>query len=195
MDYSLSLSVSLILAYFLGSILGAIWVSRLFGLPDPSSLGSGNPGATNLYRIGGKIPALLTLTWDAGKGALALIAARGLGVDESGTPWVALAAVLGHILPAFHRLKGGKGMATATGAALLVAPATTAVLIGLWVLLVRWRRISSLASLSCAALSPWLAWWLDPSSIPLFLALALLIIVRHRDNIVRLVRNQEKPLE
>lgn len=181
--------------YLLGSILGAVWVCRWFRLPDPAQSGSGNPGATNIYRIGGFLPAALTLTWDAAKGALAVMLTQALTDQEMAPLLVVIASVTGHIFPLFHRFQGGKGVATAMGASLLIAPQTTLVLIIIWATLIYWRRISSLASLTAAALAPWLAAALNPDAVELFATLALFLFIRHRENIIRLIHKRERPLE
>ncbi len=194
MDNPLITIASMLGGYLLGSVLGAYWICRLLHLPDPSSRGSGNPGATNLYRIGGPIPAALTLSWDALKGTLGVALATSLSDQPTTHILAALATVLGHMLPVFHRFRGGKGVATAMGCGLFMAPATTLMLVAVWSAMLYWKKVSSLASLVCAALAPWLAWWLDPEALLLFLVLALFLFVRHRDNILRLTRRQEPPL-
>lgn len=194
MDHPILVVFCLLVSYLLGSVLAAYPVQRWYGLVDPGSSGSGNPGATNMYRLGGWQPALLTLIWDVGKGMLAVFFTRWLSDDYSTLLLSAVAAVTGHVLPVFHRFRGGKGVATTMGAMLMVAPATTLVLTALWVFIMKWKRISALASLSAAAAAPWLAWLLDPESVPFFTVLAIFLLVRHRDNIARLVNRQEAPL-
>lgn len=186
---------SITTGYLLGSILGAVWTCRWFRLPNPAQSGSGNPGATNIYRIGGLLPALLTLTWDAAKGAIAVSIAHAIHAQGIVPLLVVLACVTGHVFPVFHRFQGGKGVATAMGACLIIAPETTLILILVWSALIYWRRISSLASLSAAGLSPWIAAYYNPDAVPLFAMLALFLFIRHRDNIVRLVNRRERPLE
>ena len=181
-------------AYLLGSLLGARLAQNLFGLPDPLRFGSGNPGASNLYRLGGFWPAALTLAWDVGKGILAIQCARLLQLPDAWLAAVALAVVLGHIFPLFNRFHGGKGVASAMGATLAIAPQTTLLLIALWWGLVAWRRTPSLASLSVAVAAPGLAWWLEPQQLWLFGILSLIILLRHRDNILRLARGEEQEL-
>lgn len=180
-----------IAAYLFGSVLFALPVSRAFGLPDPRTLGSGNPGATNVYRSGGWAPAALTLALDAFKGWLPVWLAHLLGLSVIVQALVALSAVTGHMIPLFHRFQGGKGVATALGAGLALAPLTTSLMALLW-LLVMWRkRISSLASVVAALSGPLLSAFLEPDTLPLFGLLALLIIVRHRSNLIRLAQGRE----
>src|SRR6202051_4615045 len=119
MNPSLATLAVVAAAYLLGSVSFAVLVSKLFGLPDPHSYGSGNPGATNVLRTGNKTAALLTLVGDGVKGFVTVIAAYHLGVswgDASlATAGAALAVFIGHLYPVFHRFKGGKGVSTAAG--------------------------------------------------------------------------------
>src|SRR5450631_3781059 len=121
MNPSLATLAVVVAAYFIGSISFAVVVSKLFGLPDPRSYGSGNPGATNMLRTGNKAAALLTLFGDGVKGFAAVVIAYHLGVswgDASlATAGAALAVFIGHLYPIFHRFAGGKGVSTAAGIA------------------------------------------------------------------------------
>lgn len=178
-------------AYLCGSVLFAIPLARWFGLPDPRAIGSGNPGATNVYRSGGWLPAALTLLLDAAKGALPVWLAAQAGYPVYAQAVVALCAVTGHMVPVWYRFQGGKGVATALGTGLALAPLTTALLAALW-LLVMWRwRMSALASLTAVATGPFLSALLEPRTLPLFGLLALLIAVRHRSNLIRLAQGRE----
>lgn len=179
------------LAYLAGSVLFALPVSRFWQLPDPRAQGSGNPGATNVYRTGGWAPALLTLALDAVKGGLPVWLASESGLSILAQAMVALCAVTGHMIPVFYRFKGGKGVATALGAGLALAPLTTLLLSVIWGL-VMWRwRISALASIVAALGGPLLSAILEPDTLPLFGLLALLIIVRHRNNLIRMAQGRE----
>ena len=104
-----------VFAYLLGSVSSAIVIARLFGLRDPRKMGSGNPGATNILRYGGKKAAILTLLGDMLKGAVPVLVAHALGVDSVILALTMFAAFLGHVFPVFHGFKGGKGVATAYG--------------------------------------------------------------------------------
>lgn len=178
-------------AYLLGSVLFALPVSRFWGLPDPRVLGSGNPGATNVYRAGGWPPALATLALDAGKGWLPVWLAHEAGLSVMVQATVALCAVTGHMVPAFFRFKGGKGVATALGAGLALAPVTTLIMAALW-LVAMWRwRISALASLIAIVSGPLISALIEPDTLPLFGLLAILIVVRHRNNLIRLAQGRE----
>ncbi|GAB5480130.1 glycerol-3-phosphate 1-O-acyltransferase PlsY [Marinobacter nauticus] len=181
-------------AYLAGSVLFAIPVCRLWKLPDPRALGSGNPGATNVYRAGGWQPALATLVLDAFKGWLPVWLGQSLGMSILVQAMIALCAVTGHMIPAFYRFKGGKGVATALGAGLALAPLTTAIMAGLW-LGVMWRwRISAVASLVAITSGPLISALLEPETLPLFGLLTLLIVVRHRNNLIRLAQGRETGL-
>ena len=181
-------------AYLAGSVLFAVVVCRYWRLPDPRALGSGNPGATNVYRVGGWQPAALTLVLDAFKGWLPVWLAQLADLSILVQAIVALCAVTGHMIPAFFRFKGGKGVATALGAGLALAPLTTLIMAGIW-LVIMWRwRISALASLVAIISGPVISALLEPETLPLFGLLALLIVVRHRNNLIRLAQGRETGL-
>ncbi|MBK1874103.1 glycerol-3-phosphate 1-O-acyltransferase PlsY [Marinobacter sp. 1-3A] len=181
-------------AYLGGSVLFALPVCKIWGLPDPRAQGSGNPGATNVYRTGGWRPALITLTLDAAKGWLPVWLAYNAGLSALTQAMVALFAVTGHMIPVFYRFKGGKGVATALGAGLALAPVTTASMATLW-LLVIWRwRISALASVIAIASGPLISAFIEPETLPMFGLLAILVVVRHRNNLIRLAQGRETSL-
>ncbi|HET8802861.1 MAG TPA: glycerol-3-phosphate 1-O-acyltransferase PlsY [Marinobacter sp.] len=181
-------------AYLAGSVLFALPVCRLWQLPDPRAQGSGNPGATNVYRTGGWLPAIATLILDGAKGWLPVWLAQAAGLSIIVQAVVALCAVTGHMIPVFFRFRGGKGVATALGAGLALAPATTMIMAGLWIGVI-WRwRISALASLVAIVSGPVISAFLEPDTLPLFGLLALLIVVRHRSNLIRLARGRETGL-
>lgn len=181
-------------AYLAGSVLFALPVCRLWQLPDPRAQGSGNPGATNVYRTGGWLPAIATLILDGAKGWLPVWLAQAAGLSIMVQAVVALCAVTGHMIPVFFRFRGGKGVATALGAGLALAPATTMIMAGLWIGVI-WRwRISALASLVAIVSGPVISAFLEPDTLPLFGLLALLIVVRHRSNLIRLARGRETGL-
>jgi acyl phosphate:glycerol-3-phosphate acyltransferase len=178
-------------AYLLGSVSFAIVVSRLFSLPDPRSYGSGNPGATNVMRTGKKAAALLTLLGDGGKGWLAVWLAS--LVEPAAMPYAGVAVFLGHLFPVFHGFKGGKGVATAAGVLvgfnLWLGLGTVAT----WVAIFAFFRVSSLAALVCAAFAPFYAFWLFGLRpvFPAVVAIAVLLVWRHKDNIRRLLAGEE----
>ncbi|NTV09309.1 MAG: glycerol-3-phosphate 1-O-acyltransferase PlsY [Zoogloea sp.] len=184
-------------AYLLGSIPFAVVSSRLFGLDDPRSYGSGNPGATNVLRSGNKLAALFTLLGDAFKGWLAVFLAMqfgpayGLGNTEIAT--AGFAAFIGHLFPVFIGFRGGKGVATAAGILLGISGWLGLAVIGVWLAVAVIGRYSSLAAL-CAALSaPALALTqgLPPAWIAAVGAMSALLIWRHKENIRRLLAGQE----
>ncbi|WP_375177732.1 glycerol-3-phosphate 1-O-acyltransferase PlsY [Marinobacter mobilis] len=179
------------LAYLIGSVLFALPICKLWHLPDPRAQGSGNPGATNVYRTGGWAPAALTLLLDGFKGWLPVWFAHQADLSILAQAMVALFAVTGHMVPLFYRFQGGKGVATSLGAGLALAPITT-LLISLTWLLVMWRwRISALASIVAVLCGPLISALIEPDTMPLFGLLALLIIVRHRNNLIRLAQGRE----
>lgn len=179
------------LAYLAGSVLFALPICRIWHLPDPRAQGSGNPGATNVYRTGGWAPAVLTLILDAAKGGFPVWLANLAGLSILAQAMVALCAVTGHMIPVFYRFKGGKGVATALGAGLVLAPLTTLLLSSIWAV-VMWRwRISALASIVAIVSGPLLSAILEPDTLPLFGLLALLIVVRHRNNLIRMAQGRE----
>lgn len=177
-------------AYLLGSISFAVLVSRAFGLADPRSYGSGNPGATNVLRSGRKAAALLTLLLDALKGVLPVLALRGLA-PELGEPVaaaVALAAFLGHLYPVFFGFQGGKGVATAAGAIFALNPVLGLATLASFAMVVGFTRFVSLGSMVAALFAPFyqlLIWGPGPLFLAL-LAMAFLLIWRHRSNIAKL---------
>jgi glycerol-3-phosphate acyltransferase PlsY len=185
-------------AYLVGSVSFAVVVSKLFGLPDPHSYGSGNPGATNVLRTGNKAAAALTLAGDCLKGFVAVWLAHRLGTswgDASlATAGAALAVFLGHVYPVFHRFAGGKGVSTAAGVAFALAVPLGVALLGIWLAFALLFRISSLASMAAAVAAPPLGLYFignGPEAWALF-PIALLLISRHRENIRKLLAGQER---
>ncbi len=169
--------------------------SRALGLPDPRNGGSGNPGATNVLRLGGKKAAIITLTGDILKGWLPVMASRALGL----APWIvaatALGALLGHIAPVFFRFRGGKGVATAFGALLAISPLAAAALVGIWLCVALVFRYSSLAALTAAVAAPFLMATTRPGHALVFglgtAVMSALLLWRHRPNIRNLLLGRE----
>lgn len=189
-----------LVAYLIGSVSFAVLVSRAFGLADPRSYGSHNPGATNVLRTGKKAAAALTLLGDSAKGWLAVvIAAR---YAEAGMTDVTMAAagfavVLGHVFPLFFRFQGGKGVSTALGVLaglnVYLALGTAAT----WIVIAVFFRISSLAALVAALFAPFFALLLYNASHPFFAAVcavAVLLIWRHKSNISNILAGTETKL-
>jgi len=185
-------------AYLLGSVSFAVVISRLFGLADPRSYGSGNPGATNVLRSGSKLAAALTLLGDAAKGAVAVWLVRALGpqfgIGETGVALAALAAFVGHLYPLFFAFKGGKGVATFLGALLALDVGTGLLACATWLVVALVFRFSSLASICAALAAPLALWWLsaDAALAGIVAAMGLLLIARHQQNVANLVAGKER---
>ncbi|MCX7896888.1 MAG: glycerol-3-phosphate 1-O-acyltransferase PlsY [Rhodocyclaceae bacterium] len=188
-----TLALSLLLGYLLGSVPFAVIVAKAFGLRDPRTFGSGNPGATNVLRTGHRLAAALTLLGDAGKGLCALWLSSALGASADVSAWAGFAAFLGHLYPVFLRFRGGKGVATALGVLAGLQPLIALAVALLWIAVALISRYSSLAALGAAALAPLLAFaWAGFSSpTAVVVAMAALLIWRHRSNIRRLLAGTE----
>ncbi|NMM36687.1 MAG: glycerol-3-phosphate 1-O-acyltransferase PlsY [Glaciimonas sp.] len=189
-----------IAAYLIGSISFAVVVSKLLGLNDPRSYGSGNPGATNVLRSGNKSAALLTLLGDGAKGWLAVwLTIRfgpQYGVGESGVALVALAVFLGHLWPVFFRFVGGKGVATALGVLLGLSGWLGLATLITWLVIAYAFRYSSFAALIAAVFAPFyygLMFGVNPILFAV-LAMSALLVFRHRQNIANLMAGKESRL-
>jgi glycerol-3-phosphate acyltransferase PlsY len=182
-----------LLGYLLGSVPFAVIVSRLFGLADPRSFGSGNPGATNVLRSGNKLAALLTLLGDAAKGWLAMFITQKVGAGETAIAVAGVAAFLGHAFPFTLRFKGGKGVATALGVLLGFSGALGVSVAGVWCLVAALSRYSSLAALVAAISAPSIAMAYHSSETTIIAVstLAVILILRHKSNIRKLLAGTE----
>ena len=186
--------------YLLGSLSFAVIVSRVMGLSDPRSYGSGNPGATNVLRSGNKKAALLTLLFDALKGyvpvLLVLLYGERFGLGEDSAAFVGLAAFLGHLWPVFFKFEGGKGVATAAGVLLAINPLLGGATLLTWLIIAYFSRYSSLAAIVAAVFAPFyqmLIWGASPTV--LYVALmGLLLVWRHEANIRKLLNGTESKL-
>ena len=179
-------------AYLLGSLPFAVIVSRAFGLADPRSFGSKNPGATNVLRSGNKLAALLTLVGDAAKGWLAMWLAQLAGADSLGVAAAGLAAFLGHLFPLFLKFHGGKGVATALGVLAGFSGWLALACAGVWLGIAVIFRYSSLAALAAAAAAPFAAWIIVGEQTALAVVpMSLLLIWRHKENIRKLLAGTE----
>ena len=189
-------SASLLLVagfYLLGSVPFAVVWSKAFGLPDPRTYGSGNPGASNVARSGSRTASALTFACDALKGA-AVFAPKALGVGDASF-WcvLGLAAVVGHMFPVFLKFRGGKGVATVFGVLLALDWLSFALAAAVWILLFACLRISAVASLSAVAAAgavlamPWQTDLLAPA----YVLLVALVAFRHKDNVIRLLNRSE----
>ena len=187
-------------AYLIGSVSFAVVTSRLFGLPDPHSYGSGNPGATNVLRTGNKLAAALTVAGDGGKGWLAVFLAQTLGPSYGVADWtvpaVALAVFIGHLFPVFHGFAGGKGVATAAGIVFALYWPLGLALGALWMIMALGFKISSLAALTTAALAPVGAFFAFGNALTTWamVAISLLLFWRHRLNIRQLLEGKERTI-
>jgi glycerol-3-phosphate acyltransferase PlsY len=189
----MELLIAAALGYLLGSLPFAVIVSRAFGLADPRSFGSGNPGATNVLRTGNKAAALLTLLGDAAKGWLAMFIAKKVGAGDTTIALAGLAAFLGHVFPFTLGFKGGKGVATAVGVLLGFSAPLAGIAIGLWVSVAAITRYSSLAALVAAGAAPLIAGLLVGRIqvvLPVTIMSAVLIL-RHKSNIQKLLAGTE----
>jgi glycerol-3-phosphate acyltransferase PlsY len=187
--------ILLVIAYLLGSVPTAVILSKWMGLPDPRTQGSGNPGATNMLRIGGMKVAALVLLGDALKGFIPVLLARLLGLEGMSLGLIALAAVLGHIYPIFMGFQGGKGVATAWGGILALSPWLGLIAVLAWLITAAITRYSSLAAIAAAIIATILSLWIDVSNfIPLAL-IALLVFWRHQDNLARIRQGMEDKID
>lgn len=179
--------------YLFGSVSSAIITCRVLGLPDPRSQGSGNPGATNVLRIGGKKAAAVTLVGDMLKGLIPVLVAKLLGADMAVQAAVALAAFLGHLYPVFFAFKGGKGVATLLGVLLGIHWPVGLLTISTWLVIAKVFKISSLAALLSILVTPLYIWWLIPdmSLMIAMLLMGALLFWRHRSNIKNLMEGTE----
>ena len=186
-------SLLILAAYLLGSVSTAVITCRLMGLPDPRQVGSGNPGATNVLREGGKKAAIITLLGDMLKGLLPVLAGHAPGVSEPVLAGIGLAAFVGHLYPVFFGFKGGKGVATALGVTLGFHWALGLAVLGTWLAMAFVSRISSLSALVTALLAPVYAWFITGSEalVVAGVVMTLLVFWRHRSNIRNLVNGTE----
>jgi len=181
-------------AYLMGSVSSAIIVCQLMGLDDPRDHGSGNPGATNVMRIGGKKAAGITLLGDALKGLIPVLIAKTLGVESVILASVVFAAFLGHLYPIFFGFKGGKGVATTFGLTVGVTWMLGLVVSGTWFIVYKISKISSLSALVAAVLTPLYVWFIieDTALVAVFILISVVLLWRHKSNIQRLMAGDEK---
>ena len=204
MNYAYFLGATL-LAYLLGSLSFAVIVSRLSGLSDPRSYGSKNPGATNVLRSGNKGAAIATLLLDGLKGWLPVVLVKWFGADyglgDGAVAAVALAAFIGHLYPVFFQFKGGKGVATAAGVLLGINWVLGVATLATFAIVVFFSRFVSLASIAAAVFAPFFyllgdraAWNVDKNIVLALVAIAALLVYRHRENISKLLKGTESKL-
>ncbi len=185
--------LAVVAAYLLGSVPFAMISSKLFGLADPRTYGSGNPGATNVLRSGNKKAALFTLLGDALKGWLAVFLAQQAGLPDSAIGLVALAVFLGHIFPIFLKFKGGKGVATGAGVILALDPVLGLAVLATWLLVAYVSRYSSLAALIAAGSAPLISALMHGinGQFAVVMVIGGVLIIKHWQNIQRLMAGQE----
>ena len=197
MSTALIVLSAVVLAYLLGSIPFAVVCSRIFGLADPRSYGSKNPGATNVLRSGNKAAAATTLLGDMAKGWLAVFLAQKFApvydYGQSAIALVALAVFFGHLYPVFLKFKGGKGVATAAGVLMAADPMLGLATLGTWLFIAFMARYSSLAALVAATAAPFYAFLFWGSDVMLFAVgiIAMALIVKHWANLQRLMAGTE----
>ena len=186
-------AVLIIVAYLLGSLSTAVIVGRLLHTADPRTQGSGNPGATNMLRVGGKKAGVLTLGGDMLKGLVAVLIARAFTDEPAVLAGVMLAAFLGHLYPVFFGFKGGKGVATALGVLLGLSGWIGLAAVVTWLVVALITRISSLSALVTAAVAPaYTFYWLgEPALTGAVALMAVLLFWRHRSNIRNLMDGSE----
>ena len=191
---------AILAAYLIGSLSFAVIVSRLMGLSDPRTYGSGNPGATNVLRSGSKVTAIATLLLDALKGVVPVLLVQTFGephgLGEGTAAAAGLAAFIGHLWPVFFRFQGGKGVATAAGAILALNPMLGLATLATWLIIAFFFRYSSLASLVAAVFAPFyqlLIWGGGPTAVAVAV-MGLLLIWRHAGNIEKLLKGTESKI-
>ena len=188
---------AVVCSYLIGSVSFAVVVSRVMGMADPRTYGSGNPGATNVLRSGNKTAAILTLLGDLLKGLVAVLAVKWLaarwGYGDGTVAMAALAVFAGHLFPVFHRFQGGKGVATAAGVLMAIHPAVGGATLLTWLIIAFFFRLSSLAALVSAVFAPlWYGLLFGVDAIAMAIALmSALLIWRHRANIANLMAGRE----
>ena len=181
---------ALALGYLLGSIPFGLVLTRLAGKGDIRNIGSGNIGATNVLRTGSKMLAALTLILDCLKATAAILIAKRLFGDESGI-FAAAGALIGHLYPVWLTFRGGKGAATFLGILIPLLPIAAGVYAAIWLLLLLTFRISSVGGMAAAISAPISAVILHSSLFPMLLGFAVLVLWKHRENILRLARGTE----
>ncbi|AWB66879.1 acyl-phosphate glycerol 3-phosphate acyltransferase [Saccharobesus litoralis] len=185
----------LVIAYLIGSLSGARLAHVFFRTPNPLTHGSGNPGATNMYRIGGAKAAAFTFLFDTFKAVIPVYGSYFLGLPPIELGIIAIIACMGHIWPVYYRFKGGKGVATAFGSMLPLGLDLGLLLVTTWTAVLYKSRFSSLASITTAGIAPLYVYFLKPDYVYPSLMLCLLIVGRHTANIRRLLDGNERTMD
>ena len=181
---------ALAIGYLFGSIPFGLVLTRLAGRGDVRDIGSGNIGATNVLRTGSKPLAAMTLILDCLKATAAIIIAKRFLGDES-APFAAVGALVGHLYPVWLKFRGGKGAATLFGILIALLPIAAAAYAAIWIIMLLTFRISSIAGMSAALSAPLVAFVLHSTLFPMLLGFAVLVLWKHRENILRLARGTE----
>ncbi len=188
-------SLSLIFGYLAGSISSAILVCRLFGLPDPRTIGSCNPGATNVHRIGGRWMGFFTLMGDFLKTALPMVLVYKLDYGREASLWVGVMAVIGHCFPIYFSFRGGKGVASMMTVVALVISSFAILISGTWLLTAYTFGRSSVASIITSIVIPIYGYHFKSELFVPLCALSAVVLIRHKSNIANLLQGKEPAIE
>jgi glycerol-3-phosphate acyltransferase PlsY len=185
--------IYLLFSYLIGAISFGIVISHIFSLPDPRTIGSKNPGATNVLRTGKKLAALLTLLGDALKGSLTVGLAQYFALSPLMVGLIAIATLVGHVFPIYYGFKGGRGVATAAGILFMFSWTMGLIVLAIWLGVFFIWRYSSLAAIIAASLSPVIGFFykIDFYELIATSIIALILILRHVENIKRLIDGTE----
>ena len=185
--------IYLLFSYLIGAISFGIVISHIFSLPDPRTIGSKNPGATNVLRTGKKLAALLTLLGDALKGSLTVGLAQYFELSPLMVGLIAIATLIGHVFPIYYGFKGGRGVATAAGILFMFSWTMGLIVLAIWLGVFFIWRYSSLAAIIAASLSPVIGFFykIDFYELIATSIIALILILRHVENIKRLIDGTE----
>jgi glycerol-3-phosphate acyltransferase PlsY len=196
MDYYINIILFAALAYLIGSISTAIITCKIMGLDDPRTIGSHNPGATNVLRHGSKKAAIITLTGDMLKGLIPVLIVTQFQADPLSIALVGLAAFLGHLFPVYYGFKGGKGVATYYGVVFGINWLVGIIAVGIWLIIAALMRISSLSALVSISATPFVLWYFSQSiELASIVALmSILVIWRHQSNIRSLLKGKEEKI-
>lgn len=182
------------ISYFTGAISSAILTCKMLGLEDPRQLGSLNPGASNVLRNHGKLPSALTFLGDVLKVVIPIGVGSALELTDFWLSWIAFSACVGHMYPVYYRFSGGKGVASAFGAITILSWPIASILGLIWVIIAKLSKTAALGSISVWILAPLMIYFTEQQMFSGFLAISLLILLRHKDNIRRLTQGTENHL-
>jgi glycerol-3-phosphate acyltransferase PlsY len=186
--------IMMLFAYLLGSISSAILICKWLGLPDPRTTGSNNPGATNVLRISNKLTAITVLFLDVLKGTIPVWTAYFLKIEPIYLGFIGVCACLGHMYPLYFQFKGGKAVATALGTLLPIGLGLGGLLVLTWFIVAKITKYSSLAAIITVSLAPLYVYFLKPIYMYPTIMLSVLIVFRHKENILRLFKGTENKI-